>query len=104
LEVAESTDALAGLARDDKANHVRIAAVEALGHVGGEAAVRAVAPLLKSDEPDLVRAAVTALGRIGNVAARSLLLEALQSPDAGGRAAAAEALGMTDGERQEDFN
>jgi HEAT repeat protein len=61
-KIIESTDALAALARDDKSNHVRIAAVEALGSIGGEVAARAIAPLLKSDEPDLVRAAANALG------------------------------------------
>lgn len=61
---AESADALAELARDDKANHVRIAAVEALGHVGGETAVRAIEPLLESNDPDLVHAAAVALGKI----------------------------------------
>jgi HEAT repeat protein len=70
LKVAESADALAELARGDKANHVRIAAVEALGSIGGETAVRAVEPLLKSEEPNLVRVAAAALGRMGNVAAR----------------------------------
>jgi HEAT repeat protein len=69
LKVAESADALARLARDDKANHVRIAAVEALGSIGGETAIKAVAPLLKSDEPDLVRVAIAALGRIEKVSA-----------------------------------
>jgi HEAT repeat protein len=64
LHVVESTDALAALARDDKANHVRIAAVEALGIIGGETAARAIAPLLKSGEPDLVRVASDALDRI----------------------------------------
>ncbi|MFN2416425.1 MAG: HEAT repeat domain-containing protein [Pyrinomonadaceae bacterium] len=62
LKVAESADALAALARDDKASHVRIAAVEALGAVGGETAFGAVAPLLKSDDPDLARVAAGALG------------------------------------------
>lgn len=62
--MAESTDALAALARDDSANHVRIAAVEALGRIGGETAVRVITPLLKSDEPDLVRVAVEALGKL----------------------------------------
>lgn len=62
LKVVESADALAGLARDDKANHVRIAAVEALGSIGGETAVGAITSILKSDEPDLARAAVNALG------------------------------------------
>jgi HEAT repeat protein len=103
LNIAESADALAGLARDDAANHVRIAAVEALGSVGGETAVRAVAPLIKSDEPDIVRVAISALGRMGTPAARPPLLEALQSPDAEVRAAAADALGVTESNRQEDF-
>jgi HEAT repeat protein len=70
LKVAESADALAALARDDRANHVRIAAVEALGSVGGETAARAIAPLLNSDEPDLARVSADALGRMENVAAR----------------------------------
>ncbi|HEX7177849.1 MAG TPA: HEAT repeat domain-containing protein [Pyrinomonadaceae bacterium] len=104
LKIAGSADALAGLARDDKANHVRIAAVEALGGLGGETAVRAVAPLLQSDEPDIVRVAIAALGRMENPAARPPLLEALQSPDAEVRAAAAEALGVTKRNRQGDSN
>jgi HEAT repeat protein len=61
---AESTDALAEVARDDNANHVRIAAVEALGRIGGETAISAVASLLKSDDPDLVRVATEAFGKL----------------------------------------
>jgi HEAT repeat protein len=60
--VSESAEALAALVRDDKSNHVRIAAVEALGRIGGETAVRAVSPLVNSGEPDLARAAAGALG------------------------------------------
>ena len=63
-QVAESALALAALARDDKASHVRIAAVEALGRIGGETAVEAITPLLKSDEPDLARVAAEALGKL----------------------------------------
>lgn len=70
LQFAGGVGALAALARDDKANHVRIAAVEALGGIGGETAFAAVRPLLKSDEPDLARVAADALSRMGNVAAR----------------------------------
>ncbi len=61
LEVTESAEALAGLVREDKSNHVRISAVEALGHIGGETARAAVSPLVDSDEPDLARAAAGAL-------------------------------------------
>lgn len=62
LRAAEGAEALAALARDDKANHVRIAAVEALGGIGGETLAAAVTLLLKSDDPDLARAAASALG------------------------------------------
>ncbi|HEX8634259.1 MAG TPA: HEAT repeat domain-containing protein [Pyrinomonadaceae bacterium] len=91
-KIAEGTDALATLARADKANHVRIAAIEALGHIGGEAAALSVAPLVESDEPDLVRAAVAALGRIRHPGAQQTLLEVLLSPDADIRAAVVASL------------
>jgi HEAT repeat protein len=93
LRIAESADALAALARDDKANHVRIAAVEALGSIGGESAVRFVAPLVESGEPDLARAAVGALGRISHPDAEPPLFQALRSPDAEVRASVVKALG-----------
>jgi HEAT repeat protein len=96
-QVAEGTDALARLAQADKSNHVRIAAVEALGRIGGESAARFVAPLVKSDEPDLVRAAITALGRITQPDALAPLFEALRSPDAEVRAAVVGALGERGG-------
>src|SRR5215207_8908149 len=64
LEVKEGAEALAALAQGDQANHVRIAAVEALGRIGGEAAVRVVPPLVNSGEPDLARAAADALGML----------------------------------------
>jgi HEAT repeat protein len=62
LEVSESAEALAGLVREDKSNHVRISAVEALGHIGGEIARTTVSSLVNSDESDLARAAAGALG------------------------------------------
>jgi len=96
-QAAESTGALAGLVRDDKSNHVRIAAVEALGHIGGDDAVRVVAPLAGSDEPDLVRSALGALGRISHPDAQKPLFDALHSADAGVRADAAGALGARGG-------
>jgi HEAT repeat protein len=96
-QIAESVDALARLARDDRSNHVRIAAVEALGHIGGRSAAGFVAPLVKADEPDLVRAAVRALGRISHADAQTPLVEALHSPDAEVRAEVVEALGERGG-------
>lgn len=62
LEAKESAEALASLVRDDKSNHVRIAAVEAMGRIGGETAARVISPLINSGEPDLARAAADALG------------------------------------------
>jgi HEAT repeat protein len=93
----ESTDALATLAQTDKSNHVRIAAVEALGHIGGECAAGFVAPLVKSHEPDLVRAAIGALGRISHPDAQAPLFEALHSTDAEVRAQVACVLGERGG-------
>ncbi|MDT5156191.1 MAG: hypothetical protein QOH51_548 [Acidobacteriota bacterium] len=90
---AEGADALARLAQADKSNHVRIAAIEALGYIGGESAARFVAPLVKSDEPDLVRAAIAALGRISHPDAQTPLFEALRSTDAEVRAEVVVALG-----------
>jgi HEAT repeat protein len=55
----ESLEALALAARSDAANHVRIAALEALGTIGGERAAEIIAPLLADEDPDLVRAAVS---------------------------------------------
>jgi HEAT repeat protein len=92
-QIAESTDALVRLVQTDRSNHVRIAAIEALGRIGGEGAARFVAPLVKSDEPDLVRSAIIALGRISHPDAQPPLLETLHSPDAEVRAEVARALG-----------
>ncbi|MFL6332483.1 MAG: sister chromatid cohesion protein PDS5 [Pyrinomonadaceae bacterium] len=62
LEVKEGAEALAALAQRDKADHVRIATVEALGRIGGETAVRVVSSLINSAEADLARVAAGALG------------------------------------------
>src|SRR4030095_10506083 len=48
---------LARLANTDVANHVRIAAMESVGQIGGTRAVAVLAPLAESDNPDLSRAA-----------------------------------------------
>lgn len=94
---AAGSEALARLARDDKSNHVRIAAVEALGFIGGDGAPGLIAPFVKADESDLVRSAITALGHNSHPDALPPLLEALRSPNSEVRASAACALGEQGG-------
>ena len=94
---SESVDALAGLAQADKFNHVRIAALEALGRIGGARAAAVAASLVESEDPDLGRAALAALGNIAHPDALPPLVNALRSADAGLRAGAASALGERGG-------
>jgi HEAT repeat protein len=93
----ESLDALARVAQSDKLNHVRIAALDALGRIGGERAAAIAEPFVEADDADLRRAAVVALGNIGHAAALPPLLKALRSPDANLRMSAAAALGERGG-------
>ncbi len=94
----ESLDALAGLARADRFNHVRIAALDALGRIGAERAAAIAASFVESEDLDLGRAAVAALGNIAHPDALPPLIKALRSPDAGLRACAAAALGARGGD------
>jgi HEAT repeat protein len=87
-------EALAELAAYDGAPHVRIAAVDAMGDIGGARAVALVAPHIGSDEPALAAAAIRALGRVRDTAALLPLLEALKSHEEAGRVAAADALAL----------
>ena len=96
-EAVEGTDALARAARGDRLNHVRIAALDALGRIGGGRAAAAAASLTDADDPDLRRAAVASLGNNAHADALAPLLKALRSPDANLRAGAAEALGARGG-------
>ena len=93
----EGLDALARLAREDSANHVRIAAMESLGKIGGPRAVAALAPLAESKDPELARAAITGLGLIGHPDALPPLLSALQSSEPSKRLDALTALGVRGG-------
>ena len=93
----ESVDALAGVAQADRLNHVRIAALEALGRIGGERAAAFAAPFVESDDTDVGRAALVALGNIAHPDALPPLVNALRSTDADLRASAATALGERGG-------
>jgi HEAT repeat protein len=72
--------ALARLAQGDPANHVRAAASEALGHIGGARVVSILAPLAESEDRDLARAALSALGLVSHPDALPPLLSALRAP------------------------
>ncbi len=96
-EAEESIDALAHVAQADKFNHVRIAALNALGHIGGERAAAIAASFVEADDPDLGRAALVALGNINHADALPPLINALRSTKANLRTSAATALGERGG-------
>ena len=93
----ESLRELAELARMDPADHVRIAAMESLGRIGGPRAVAVLAPLAESEDPALARAALTGLGLIGHPDALPPLLNALSLPDSSRRVDALTAIGARGG-------
>ncbi len=75
----DALPALAGLAREDPAIHVRAAAIEALGRIGGARVVSILAPLAEAEDRDLARAALSALGMVSHPDALPPLLSALRS-------------------------
>jgi HEAT repeat protein len=95
---SESLDDLMRLAQTDTARQVRIAAVDALGQIGGPRAVAVLAALVESPEADLMSAALKALGHIGHPDALPPLLEALRSADQARRLRGLAALGERGGE------
>jgi len=84
---------LVRLAREDPAGHVRIAAVKALGEIGGAETVGLLVSLSDSTEQDLALAAVAALGRSDHPDARAKLLKILRHGDPARRVAAVRSLG-----------
>lgn len=80
------------LALEDRHQHVRIAAVDAIGALGGEAAAGALGALAESKDAPVANAAVRALGSVNADAVLEPLRRALAGPDAGRRAVAADAL------------
>ena len=59
----ESVEALKRVVEKEKFNHVRIAALDSLGQIGGERIAGIVAGLVKDDDPDVAHAAQVALGK-----------------------------------------
>jgi len=65
LKSDESVEALKGVVEKEKFNHVRIAALDSLGQIGGERIAGIVGELVKDDDPDVAQAAKVALGKSG---------------------------------------
>jgi HEAT repeat protein len=63
LRSDESVEALKGVVEKEKFNHVRIAALDSLGQIGGERIAGIVGELVKDDDPDVAHAAKAALGK-----------------------------------------
>lgn len=93
----EATEALACLVSTDAAGHVRIAALEALGSLGGPRAVAIIAPVVESESCDLACAALNALGAIGHPDSLPPLQDALRSSEPALRMSAASALAKRGG-------
>lgn len=102
---AEAIDILAELAHRDPSMIVRIAAVEALGQIGGPRVVSFLAPIVDDSNAsnDLVRAALTALGQVGHPNSLPPLLCALRSEDLFRRVCAVKALGKRGGQDVESI-
>jgi HEAT repeat protein len=83
---------LEALARGDRLQHVRIAAVEAIGAIGGETNAAVLGGLTESNDPVVANAAVRALGGVNAPLVLEPLRRALSAPDVDRRMAAAEAL------------
>ncbi len=95
-----SPDALETLeraARADPDTPVRVAALEALGQIGGARAVAVLASVIDAPESDLALSALGALGEIGHPDALAPLLASLRSTDPLYRRAAARSLGRRGG-------
>jgi HEAT repeat protein len=61
----ESIEALGRVIEKEKFNHVRIAALDSLGQIGGQRIAGIVAELVEDDDPDVAHAAQVAFGKSG---------------------------------------
>jgi HEAT repeat protein len=57
----DSVEALKRVVEEEKFNHVRIAALDSLGQIGGERIAATVTRFVHDDDPEVARAAKTAL-------------------------------------------
>ena len=90
---------LEALARSDRLQHVRIAAVEAIGTIGGDGAAAVLGALTEADDAVVANAAVRALGGVTGPMVLESLRQALAAADAERRLAAVEALARCGGEQ-----
>jgi len=88
----ESLPILERAARHDDHQPVRIAAVEAIGAIGGDAAADLLATLTCTEVAEVAIGAIAALGETGSARAQEPLRRALTSRNAAQRAAAAGAI------------
>jgi len=61
----DAVEALGRVIENEKFNHVRIAALDSLGQIGGDRIAGIVSGLVKHDDPDVAHAAQLALGKSG---------------------------------------
>lgn len=94
---SRAVDALGGLAADDVAAHVRIAAIDAIGAIGGIRALSVLEPMSASPDSDVASAALRAIGEIRLPAVGGILKEAVRSDESSRRAAAAQGLAARGG-------
>jgi HEAT repeat protein len=102
----EIEQALLSILNDDHSAaypaHIRKAAVEALGYIGGERALTAVLGALEDHDPDLHFSAVQALGEIGDELAAGGLIHAMAQCGLQVAILAAEELGHLGGRKALD--
>jgi Holliday junction resolvase-like predicted endonuclease len=82
----------------DKSWLVRYGAADALGHIGSDEAITALAQALQDEHINVRRRAAEALGQIGNNQAVGALIQAMQDGDGNVQWSAVEALGRIGGE------
>lgn len=92
LRDVASLERLADIARSDRAMHVRITALEAVGAIDGGGSADLLLAFSDDERPDLSSAALRGLGRLSDPRALTTLTTALRSPDVARRHAAIEGL------------
>jgi HEAT repeat protein len=95
---AESTEALAEIVQFDEFKHVRIAALDSLGKIGGSRAAAVAAAVAVGDDPEMAAAALEALGQMDLREALEPLVGSTRSPEISVRVAAVKALGQRGGD------